>query len=159
MEASINCWYTDTLGVGVAISVGGSPIGPSPGWAALRASTTRVDPPPAQESPVPGLQRALQPKKRKGRGSHQQKIFRAPDPHPSPSRVAGGVQRRARRSKLRQILFYIETQIFFALEKQPPSPTPSLCNHVSIVSLNSSIRAKHFSIVSPNSSIRANHFF
>ena len=81
MEASINCWYTDTLGVGVTISVGGFAMGPSPGWAALRASTTRVDPPPAQESPVP----------------------RAPDLHPSPSRVAEGVQRTARRSKFLQV--------------------------------------------------------
>ena len=74
MEASINCWYTDTLGVGVAISVGGSPIGPSPGWAALRASTTRVDPPPAQESPVPRLQRALQPKRERGGGATNRKF-------------------------------------------------------------------------------------
>ena len=57
MEASINCWYTDTLGVGVAISVGGSPIGPSSGWAALRASTTRVDPPPAQAAASAAAQR------------------------------------------------------------------------------------------------------
>ena len=81
MEASINCWCTDTLGVGVAISVGGSPIGPSPGWAALRASTTRVDPPPAQESPVPRLQRALQPKE-KGEGEPPTENFQGTRPSP-----------------------------------------------------------------------------